>query len=115
MTCQLIATNLSRYYDYTLVLNGSDSIEIAPLRTASIDIEAGEYEVSVRAKPVDDLTGVCKPIHVKIEDGSVIRIQIDTRNVAIDIFDEQGTLLNGRHGFICGHISEGVYVNNLIE
>ena len=114
MTCQMVITNLSRYYDYTLVLNGRDVMEAAPLRTASIDIEAGQYEVSFKAKPALDLPGVCKPIHVSIEDGNTLRLQVDTRHVAIEVYDEQGTLLNGKHGFICGHVSEGVYVTNPI-
>ena len=115
MTCQLVATNISRYYDYTLVLNGSDLTEVAPLRTASIEIEPGDYEISVRATPVDDLTGACKPIHISIKDGKILRLQIDTRHVDIEIYDEQGTLLNGKRGFVCGRVSEGVYVSNPIE
>ncbi len=111
---RLVVTNLSRTYDYTLTMNGKDVLNVAPLRTAETDIDAGEYDLAVSARQHDEIPGTCKPIHVTIGIDKTLRLQVETRQFAIEIYDEGGTLLNGKRGFVCGRVGDGVYVTNPI-
>jgi hypothetical protein len=41
-------------------------------------------------------------------------LKILTEDFSIRIYDEQGTHLNGKRGFLCGQVGDGVHVENPI-
>jgi hypothetical protein len=114
MASRIEVSNLSRMDDYTLLLNGQHRGVVRPLQSGEIDVEAGEYELSVKGENEEGLPSACKPITLKIDDGRSVRLGVEARNLSIGIYDESGTQLNGTHGFLCGSIAEGVYVENPI-
>lgn len=114
MASKIIFSNLSRSDDYTISLNGHASSTITPLKTNTVDLEPGEYELSVQGGNEAGLPSMCKPIQIKLADNRTVHLKIDTRNFAIGIYDEQGTQLNAMRGFLCGTIADGVYVDNPI-
>ena len=114
MASKIIFSNLSRSDDYTILLNGHASGTITPLKTNTVDLEPGEYELSVQGSNEEGLPSMCKPIQVKMADNRTVHLKVDARNFAIGIYDDEGTQLNATHGFLCGTIADGVYVDNPI-
>ena len=114
MASRLRVRNMSRVYDYTLVLDGRELLALPSLQEAELPLAPGDHEISFRAGQVDDLPSTCKPIFVTIDDGRELPLQVDTRHFAICIADENGIQLNGKHGFIAGRVANGVYINNPI-
>ena len=94
MASKMIFSNLSRTDDYTILLNGQDMGTVLPLKTNTIDVEPGEYELSVQGSNEEGLPSMCRPIQVKLEDNRTVHLKVDARNFAIGIYDEQGTQLN---------------------
>ncbi len=115
MASKIIFSNLSRNDDYTILLNGHESSTIHPLQTDTVDLEPGEYELFVKGSNDEGLPSMCKPIQVTMGDSKTVHLKIDARHFAIGIYDEQGTQLNGKCGFLCGSVADGVYVDNLIS
>ncbi len=115
MSATITLTNLDRHYEYTLILNGEPNTTLPPLRSVSIDVAPGKYELSFLAKSDSDLPVECKPIHVTIQDNKSLALKVHTVNLSVRILDEEGTQLNGKLGFLCGKCGEGVYVENPIE
>ncbi len=115
MTSRIAVSNLSRADDYTLLLNGQPRITVHPLKSGEISVEAGEYELSVKGENEEGLPSACKPILMKIDDGRAVRFNIEARHLSIGIYDETGAQLNAVHGFLCGLIADGVYVDNPIS
>ena len=115
MASIIIFSNLSRNDDYTILLNGQARGTVHPLRTDTIDVEPGKYELDIKGSNEEGLPSMCKPIQVKMEDGKTVHLQLDTRHFAIGIYDEKGTQLNDKHGFLCGFIADGVHIDNPIQ
>ncbi len=115
MSATIALTNLDRHYEYTLLLNGAESATLPPLKSLSIDVPSGKYELSFRAKSDDELPVECKPIQITIQDKRTLALQVNTVNLSVRILDADGTQLNGKLGFLCGKCGEGVYVENPIE
>ncbi|MEI7670637.1 MAG: hypothetical protein ACOYOS_16625 [Syntrophales bacterium] len=114
MASKIIFSNISRSDDYTVLLNDHASATITPLKTTMVDLEPGEYELSVQGSNEEGLPSMCKPIQVRMADNRTLHLKIDSRNFAIGIYDEQGTQLNATHGFLCGTIADGVHIDNPI-
>ena len=68
MASKIIFSNLSRNDDYTILLNGQDMGTILPLKTNTIDVEPGEYELDVKGSNEEGLPSMCKPIHIRMAD-----------------------------------------------
>jgi hypothetical protein len=115
MSATIALTNLDRHYEYTLILNGAQSAILPPLKSLSIDVPPGKYELSFQAKSDNELPVECKPIQVTIQDKKTLALQVDTVNLSVRVLDAEGTQLNGKLGFLCGKCGEGVYVENPIE
>ena len=115
MASIIIFSNLSRTDDYTILLNGQDRGTVLPLKTNTIDVEPGEYELDVKGSNEEGLPSMCKPIQVRIADGKTVHLQIVAQHFAIGIYDEKGTRLNDKHGFLCGTVADGVHIDNPIS
>jgi hypothetical protein len=115
MASKIIFSNLSRTDDYTILLNGQDRGTVLPLKTNTIDVEPGEYELDVKGSNEEGLPSMCKPIQIRIADGKIVHLQIVAQHFAIGIYDEKGTRLNDKHGFLCGTIADGVHIDNPIS
>lgn len=115
MASQIICSNLSRNDDYTILLNGQDLGTALPLKTITIDVEPGQYDLDVKSSNEEGLPSLCKPIQLKIGDGKTAHLQIVAEHFAIGIYDEKGTQLNAKHGFLCGNIDDGVHIENPIS
>jgi hypothetical protein len=114
MSSELIITNLSRLFNYTILLNDRAIGEISPVEPGAITIEPGNYELSFKDSDLDNLPTNCKPICITIEDGKKLHLNVTTEDFSIRIYDGQGTHLNGKRGFLCGKIAEGVRIENPI-
>jgi hypothetical protein len=114
MASKLIINNQSRTNDYRVILNGADAGDVFPLRSVAIDVPPGEHELSFREVGESDLPTACKPIHMIIENEKTLELSVSTKHFSIQIHDHQGTLLNGKHGFLCGRICDGVRIDNPI-
>jgi hypothetical protein len=114
MASKIIFSNLSRNDDYTILLNGQEMDTILPLKTNTIDVEPGEYELAVKGSNEEGLPSMCKSIQVRIGDGKTVHLQIVAQNFAVGIYDEKGTQLNDKDGFLCGYVADGVHIDNLI-
>jgi hypothetical protein len=114
MASKIIFSNLSRSDDYTILLNGQDRGILLPLKTITIDVEPGQYDLDVKGSNEEGLSGMCKPIQIRIKDGKTAHFQIAAEHFAIGIYDEKGTQLNAKHGFLCGTVADGVHVDNPI-
>jgi hypothetical protein len=115
MAAKIDLTNLDRHYEYALILNGAQSVLLPPLKSLSIDVPPGKYELSFQAKSDDELPVACKPIQITIQDGKTLALQVNTVNLSVRILDSEGTQLNGKLGFLCGKCGDGVHVENPIE
>jgi hypothetical protein len=114
MASRIVATNLSRLDDYIVILDGQPRGAVRPLQSGEIVIEAGEYELSVKAENEEGLPAECKPIRIRIDDGRTLRLNIEAKHFSIGIYGQDGTQLNAVRGFLCGSIAEGVHVDNPI-
>jgi hypothetical protein len=114
MTARFDITNENKNEDYQLILNGETVGVVTSLAREVYEVEPGVYEVSFKESETPEIPTTCKPIQVTIDDGKELRLKVLTHYFSIDILDEEGTILNGKHGFLCGHMGEGVYVENTI-
>ena len=114
MGAELTITNLSRHFSYTILLDGHEDGELFSLQTASLKIEPGKHELSFKDSDADNLPTNCKPIQITIADGRSLHLKILTEDFSIRVYDEQGTHLNGKRGFLCGQVGNGVHVENPI-
>ncbi|MDD5711146.1 MAG: hypothetical protein PHY31_00125 [Smithellaceae bacterium] len=114
MSAKLTISNQDRTSEYVAVLDGKDAALLYPLQTAEIEIEAGQHELTFREGEEAEIPGSCKPICFNIPDNKTFSMKVITNLLSIQILDAQGNLLNGRHGFLCGYVDEGVYVENPI-
>jgi hypothetical protein len=112
MASQIIFSNLSRSDDYSILLNGQEVGKVLPLKTITIDVEEGRYELDVRGSNEEGLPSMCKPVQITIDDCKTVHLQIVAPHFAIGIYDEKGNQLNDHHGFTCGYIADGVHINN---
>jgi hypothetical protein len=114
MASKIIFSNLSRNDDYTILLNGQDRGTVLPLKTNTIDVEPGKYDLYIKGSNEEGLPSMCKPIQVRIEDDRTVHLKIVSQHFAIGIYDEKGTQLNAKHGFLCGYVADGVHIDNPI-
>lgn len=114
MASKLTITNLSRHFSYIILLNGHESGEVFSLQTTTLTIEPEKYELSFKDSDADNLPTNCKPIQITIADGKSLHLKVLTEDFSIRIYDEQGTHLNGKRGFLCGQVCEGVHIENPI-
>ncbi|MGD0275865.1 MAG: hypothetical protein ABSB79_07400 [Syntrophales bacterium] len=115
MAAQIIIDNISRTYEYVVIINGNEISRVFPLKTVDFTVSPGHHEITFRDSDSEaDLPSSCKPICFEIADNKILHLQIDTKNLVIWITDTVGTHLNGQHGFLCGKVSGGVYVENPI-
>ena len=76
MASKIIFSNLSRNDDYTILLNGQDRGTVLPLKTITIDVEPGKYELDIKGSNEEGLPSMCKPIQIRIrglQDPSICR------------------------------------------
>jgi len=106
--------NTSRHFGYTILLNGHESGAISPLKTSTLSIEPGQHELSFKDSDAENLPTHCKPIQITITDGKALNLKVLTEQFSIRIFDEHDTLLNGKRGFLCGKVGEGIRIENPI-
>jgi hypothetical protein len=114
MGAELSITNLSRHFTYIILLDGHEDGELFSLQTISLKIEPGKYELSFKDIDTGNLPTNCKPIQITIADGKSLHLKILTEDFSIRIYDEQGTHLNGKRGFLCGQVGDGIHVENPI-
>lgn len=115
MDAKLTVSNRSRTDDFTLLLDGHPVLTVRPLATEEVDVSAGQYSVAVQGANEEGLPLTCKAVQMKIAEGSSARLHIDARQLAIALYDDEGTELNAERGFLCGSIAAGVYIENPIE
>ncbi len=115
MASTIIFSNLSRSDDYTILLGGQDRGTVMPLKTITIDLEPGKYELNISGSNDEGLPSMCKPVQVTIKDGKSVHLRIVADHFTIGIYDEKGTQLNARRGFLCGSIADGVRIENPIS
>ena len=114
MASKIIFSNLSRNDDYTILLNDQARGTVLPLKTNTIDLDPGKYELDIKGSNEEGLPSMCKSIQVKIDDCKSVHLRIVAEHFAIGIYDEKGTQLNAKHGFLCGSIADGVRIDNPI-
>ena len=115
MASKITFSNLSRNDDYTILLNGQIKDTILPLKNATIDVEPGEYELNVKGSNEEGLPSMCKPVQIRIKDEKSVHLKIVAEHFAIGIYDEKGTQLNDKRGFLCGYVADGVHIDNPIS
>lgn len=114
MAARIAIKNENRTENYQFLLNGQGKGVVASLTSEVFEVEPGAYEMSFTESNEAEIPTACKPIRVTIEDGRELKLRVLTKLFTIEILDEEGTILNGKHGFLCGHMGEGVYVENTI-
>jgi hypothetical protein len=114
MASKLTITNISRHFNYTILFDGNEGGEVFSLQTATLTIEPGKHELSFKDSDTDNLPTHCKPIQMTIADGKILNLKILTEDFSIRIYDEQGTHLNGKRGFLCGQVGDGIHIENPI-
>jgi hypothetical protein len=112
MASKIIFSNLSRTDDYTILLNGQERGTVLPLKTNTVDVEPGEYELDVKGSNEEGLPTMCKPIHIRMADGKTVHLQIVAQHFAIGIYDQKGNQLNNKDGVLCGYAANGFHKNN---
>ncbi|MGA2781578.1 MAG: hypothetical protein ABSF13_06600 [Smithella sp.] len=112
MASKIIFSNLSRNDDYTILLNDQDRSTVLPLKTSTIDVEQGKYELDIKGSNEEGLPSMCKPIQIRRADCKTVHLQIVARHFAIGIYDEKGTQLNNKNGVLCGYAANGVHKDN---
>jgi hypothetical protein len=115
VTSKLTITNQDHSCEYIAVLNDSEAATLFPLQTETLEIESGQYELSFRESDAAEVPGSCKPISFTIAEGKTLPLNVATKLFTILILDSQGNQLNGKHGFLCGQVADGVYVENPIN
>jgi hypothetical protein len=115
MPSKITFSNLSRNDDYTILLNGKDMGTVLPLKTLAIDVEPGEYELDVKGSNEEGLPSMCKPIRIRIKNEKSVHLKIVAQDFTISIYDDKGTQLNDKQGFLCGYIADGVHIDNPIS
>ncbi len=115
MAAKINITSLDRYDEYVLLIDGEDKADVFPLASVTVEIPPGTHTVSFRSKAETELPLTCKSIRVTLKDGAALSLQVMTQNLSIRIFDTPECQLNAEHGFLCGRVSDGVYVENPIE
>jgi hypothetical protein len=114
MAARIAIKNENRTEDYQFIVNGEIKGVVASLAGEVFEVEPGAYDLSFAESNEAEIPTVCKPIRLTIEEGRELRLRVLTKLFTIEILDEEGTILNGKHGFLCGHMGEGVYVENTI-
>lgn len=114
MAARFAITNENKTEDCLFILNGEIKGGIAALASEGFDVEPGAYDVYFAESNDAEIPTSCKPIRVTIEDDRELRLRVLTKLFTTEILDEEGTILNGKHGFLCGHMGEGVYIENTI-
>ncbi len=114
MASKLTITNLSRHFNYTILFDGNENGEVFSLQTATLIIDPGKLELSLKDSDTDNLPTHCKPIQITIADGKTLNLKVLTEDFSIRIYDEQGTHLNGKRGFLCGQVGDGIHIENPI-
>jgi hypothetical protein len=114
MGAELTIANLSRHFSYIILLDGHEDGALFSLQTTSLTIEPGKHELSFKDSDKDNLPTNCKPIQITIADGRSLQLKVLTEDFSIKIYNEQGTHLNGKRGFLCGQVGDGIYVENPI-
>ncbi|MGB5217453.1 MAG: hypothetical protein WBN66_04045 [Smithella sp.] len=115
MASKIIFSNLSRNDDFTILINGQEAGKVLPLKTMTIDVEQGKYDLDVKGSNEEGLPSTCKPIQITIGEDKSVHLRLLAQHLAIGIFDEKGTQLNDKHGFLCGYVADGVRVENPIS
>jgi hypothetical protein len=115
MASKIIFSNLSHNDDYTILLNGQDCSTVLPLKTIMVNVKQGKYEFDITGSNEEGLPSMCKPIPVRIADFKSVHLQTVVQHSAIGIYEEKGTLLNVKHGFLCGTVADGVHIDNPIS
>ncbi len=115
MASKIIFSNLSRNDDYTILLNGQEMGTALPLKTITIEVERGKYKLDVKGSNEEGLPSMCKPVQITIADSKTVHLQIFAQHFVIGIYDEKGTQLNAKHGFLCGYVTDGVHIDNPIS
>lgn len=112
MPSEIVITNANRHYNYTLILNEQAVKEIPLSETITVEIAPGKYELSFQESSEADLQSTCMSILVTIAHGKRLPLKVLTRNLSIQIYDRKDTLLNGKTGFLCGRIGDGIRIEN---
>ncbi len=115
MAAKITVTNLDRYDEYVLLIDGKDKAEVFLLASVTVELLPGRYTLSFRSKVETELPSTCKSIRVTLKDGAALSLQVRTQNLLIRILDAQECELNATHGFLCGRVAEGAHVENPIE
>jgi len=114
MTSEIAIENISRHFNYTIFLNGHEAGEVSPLKTRTITVVPGTHDLSFKDSDSENLPTSCKTIHIDIADGKSLPLKVTTKDFSIAIYDEHGTHLNGKRGFLCGKIADGIHIENPI-
>jgi hypothetical protein len=114
MTSEITIENISRHFTYSILLNGQEMGDVFPLKTYTLTVEPGIYALSFRDTDTENLPTGCKPIQIDIAGNKTLPLKVDTKDFSIHIYDETGTYLNCKHGFLCGKIADGIHIENPI-
>ena len=115
MASELTITNLSRHFSYVILFDGHEKGEVFSLQTTTLTIDSGKHELSFKDSDTDNLPTKCRPIQITIADGKSLSLKVLTEDFSIRIHDEQGTHINGKRGFLCGQVCDGVHIENPIS
>jgi hypothetical protein len=114
MTSEIMIENISRYFTYTIFSNGLEIGDVFPLKTYTMTVEPGIYALSFRDNDTENLPTSCRPIQIDIAGNKILLLKVETKDFSIHIYDETGTYLNCKHGFLCGKIADGIHIENPI-
>jgi hypothetical protein len=116
VSATLVLKNQDLHYDYDVLLDGAAQGRLSSMDGIAIDIPAGDHVLSFVCGNQEGLPAPqgCKAINISIEDGKVLNLTIMTRHFTIGVYDDNGVLLNGTRGFLCGRLGEGIYIENPI-
>lgn len=112
MASKIVFSNLSRSDDYTILLNGQEAGKVLPLKTMTIEVEKGKYDLDVKGNNEEGLPSMCRPVQITMADNKTFHLQLVALHFAIGIYDEKGTQLNDHQGVLCGYIADGVHIDN---